>query len=81
MVTYLLRQMIKADVEGSGILALAVDLARIEGDAVSEDFRVEAVLSERLSLFAIVPPCGFFFLVIGQTRSPSMARRTLFSSR
>ena len=73
MVTYLLRQMIKVDVEGSEALALAVDLSRDEGDAVSEGFGVEAVLSGRLSLFAVVPPCGFFFLVIGRRRSTSIA--------
>lgn len=79
MVTYLLRQIIKADVEGSDTLALAVDFSRVEGDAVSGVFGAEAVLSVRLSLFAVMPPCGFFFLVIGRMRSIRIALWTLFS--
>jgi len=77
-VTYLLRQIIKADVEGSETLALAVDFSRVEGEAVSGVFGVEAVLSVRLSLFTVMPPCGFFFLVIGGPRSLTIALRTLF---
>lgn len=81
MVTYLFRQMIKADVEGSETLALAVDLSRDEGDAVSEVLGVEAVLGGRSSLFAAMPPCGFFLLVIGRTRSTRATWRTFFLRR
>lgn len=77
MVTYLLRQMIKADVEGSETLAFAVDFSRVEGDALSGVFGVEPVLSVRVSLFAVMPPCGFFFLVIEWTRSLTIVSRTL----
>ena len=58
--------MIKADVEGSRTLALLVDDVALstDGDAVSGVLGVEAVLSVRLSLSAVMPLCGFFFLVI-----------------
>ena len=67
IVTYLLRQIIKADVAGSGSLAFVVDevgVSRAEGDAVSGVVGVDAALSVRLSLLANMPLCGFFFFVI-----------------
>ena len=71
IVTYLLRQIIKADVAGSGNLAFVVDevgVSRAEGDAVSGVVGVDAALSVRLSLLANMPLCGFFFFVICLTR-------------
>ena len=65
-VAYLLRHMIKADVDGSELLGLCevVGLAGIEGDAVSGVLEVEAEFSVRSSLAEPEPLCAFFFLVM-----------------